>query len=52
MLSIEITYNSENKSIVSTRLRKTFGMVRKNYTYDNYPKNTINILNVFQKFIG
>ena len=38
MLSIEITYNSENKSIVSTRLRKTFGMVRKNYTYDNYPK--------------
>lgn len=38
MLSIEITYNSENKSIVNTRLRKTFGMVRKNYTYDNYPK--------------
>ena len=38
MLSIEITYNSENRSIVSTRLRKTFGMVRKNYTYDNYPK--------------
>ena len=38
MLSIEIIYNSEDNSIVSTRLRKTFGMVRKNYSYDNYPK--------------
>ena len=38
MLSIEITYNIQNKSIVNTRLRKTIGMVRKNYSYDNYPK--------------
>ena len=38
MLSVEIIYNNEDNSIVSTRLRKTFGMIRKNYSYDNYPK--------------
>ena len=38
MLSLEIIYDSVNKSIVNTRLRKTIGTVRKNYSYDNYPK--------------
>ena len=38
MLSIEIVYNTKHNKIISTRLRKTYGKITKNYSYDNYPK--------------
>ena len=38
MLSIEIKYDMINKKIQSSRLRKTYGKITKNYSYDNYPK--------------
>jgi exoribonuclease R len=38
MLSLEVRYCSENNKILSTRLRKTYGVITKNYSYDNYPK--------------
>ena len=38
MLSLEIVYNPKTNTILSTRLRKTYGKITKNYTYENYPK--------------
>ena len=38
MLSLEIDYNPKNNSIISSKLRKTYGKITKNYSYDNYPK--------------
>ena len=38
MLSLEIIYNPKTNTILSTKLRKTYGKITKNYTYENYPK--------------
>ena len=38
MLSLKIDYNPKNNSIISSKLRKTYGKITKNYSYDNYPK--------------
>lgn len=38
MLSLEIVYNPKTNTILSTKLRKTYGKITKNYTYENYPK--------------
>ena len=38
MLSLKIKYCTKTNKIVETCLRKTIGEVKKNYTYDNYPK--------------
>ena len=38
MLSIIIKYDVENDLIISKKLRKTYGHITKNYTYENYPK--------------
>ena len=38
MLSLKIKYCTKTNKIIETCLRKTIGEVKKNYTYDNYPK--------------
>ena len=38
MISIIIKYDTENHMIISKKLRKTYGHIKRNYTYDNYPK--------------
>lgn len=38
MLSIKIVFSPDENRIISTSLRKTFGKIKKNYTYDNYPR--------------
>lgn len=38
MLSLKILYNPKTNTILSTKLRKTYGKITKNYSYENYPK--------------
>ena len=38
MLSLKIKYCTKTNKVIETDLRKTIGQVKRNYTYDNYPK--------------
>ena len=52
MLSIKIVFSPDENKIISTSLRKTIGKIKKNYTYDNYPrkidKYTRDIENIYR----
>lgn len=37
MLSLQIKYSTQTNKIISSVFRKTYGNIKKNYNYDNYP---------------